>query len=85
MNNSGSAIFSGTEKLLKLLSGENLDKFNFYDEIIYILSLVLLEYLEKVFLYYYIREEFCEFFFYVKVGEKFIQYIELEKMLNISK
>ena len=85
MNNSGSAIFSGTEKLLKLLSGENLDKFNFYDEIIYILSLVLLEYLEKVFLQYYIYEEFCEFFFYVKVGEKFIQNIEFEKFFNISK
>ena len=84
MNNSDSAIFSGTEELLKLLSGENIDKFNFYHEIIDILSLVLLKYWE-VFLYYYIREEFYEFFFYVKFGEKFIQYIEFEKIFNISK
>ena len=85
MNNSDSAIFSGTEELLKLLSGENIDKFNFYHEIFDILSLVLLKYWEKVFLYYYIREEFYEFFFYVKFGEKFIQYIEFEKFFNISK
>ena len=33
LNLSYSVIFSGTEELLKFLSGENIDKFNLYDEI----------------------------------------------------
>ena len=56
-----------------------------YEKIIDELTAILPEKWEKVCLYSHVREENYEFFFYVKLDGKFIQYIELEKLCGISK
>lgn len=55
-----------------------------YEKIIDELAAVLPEKWEKVCLYSHVREENYEFFFYVKLDGKYIQYVELEDLCDIS-
>lgn len=57
LNLSYSVIFSGTEELLKFLSGENIDKFNLYDEIYWYSISCSSRKLGKSLLNYYVRED----------------------------
>ena len=56
-----------------------------YEKIIDELTAILPEKWEKVCLYSHVREDTYEFFFYVKLDGKYIQYVELEDLCGVSK
>lgn len=73
------------EENLEIVEIENKDnEESIYEKIKDVVSAILPENWEKLCLYSYVRDDNYEFFFYVKVGERYYQYIELEDEFDIA-
>lgn len=73
------------EENLEIVEIENKDnEESIYEKIEDVISAILPENWEKLCLYSYVRDDNYEFFFYVKVGERYYQYIELEDEFDIA-